>query len=67
MFASNLVVNSFRTPHQVHSDVRDDRPAMCWVALNGFGCMDHFYVILVLCIVGLHQKLLMHWIAYFVG
>lgn len=67
MVASNLGVNSFHNLHRVHLDVRGVQPVMCLVALNGFGYMDRFYVILVLCIVDLHQKLLMHLIAYFVG
>lgn len=57
LVASNLVVNSFHILHWVQLDVRDDQPAMCLVALNGFGYMDRFYEILVLCIVDLHQKL----------
>lgn len=55
--ASNLEVNSFHILHRAHLDVRDVQPAMCLVPLNGFGYMDHFCVILVLCIVDLHQKL----------
>lgn len=59
MFLTNLVVNSFRNPH-----CEDVHQAMCLVALNDFGCMDHSSVISALYIADLHQMLLRHLKVY---